>query len=73
LEGVAKADQRARERALYVEMAPTGSAMRPAGVSEAEATSWVSAMVALFATLGKVWADALDDALALANDSGSVT
>jgi hypothetical protein len=47
--------------------------MRPAGVSEAEATSWVSAMVALFATLGKVWADALDDALALANDSGSVT
>jgi AbiV family abortive infection protein len=68
LEAMAKSDMRARERVLYVEVAPSGAPVTPAGVSEAEASSWVSAMVSLFAGLGNAWYGGLNDALAEAGD-----
>jgi AbiV family abortive infection protein len=66
LTAVAEVDMRARERALYVEVAPNGRLMTPAGVVEAEARLWLSAMVDHFAMLARVRRSALDEELALA-------
>jgi AbiV family abortive infection protein len=66
---MAKEDMRARERALYVEVAPSGAPMTPEGVDEGEARKWVSAMVRWFGLLGAVWRQALDDALTRAQAS----
>lgn len=70
LKGVAKVDMIGRERALYVEVAPTGEPRTPAGVSEYEARGWLSGMIGHFAMLEKVWRESLDDALTAARRGG---
>lgn len=69
LTAVAAEDMRARERALYVEVAPSGQPMTPEGVIEAEARVWLSAMIAHFAMLARVRRSALDEELARARGS----
>lgn len=60
---MAEMDMRARERALYVEVAQSGVSMTPSDVSEAEARQWVTGMVGFFGTLAGTWSAGLDDAL----------
>jgi AbiV family abortive infection protein len=69
LTAVAEQDMRARERALYVEVAPSGQPMTPAGVSEADAHLWLSAMIEHFAMLARVRRSALDQELDAARGS----
>jgi AbiV family abortive infection protein len=52
---VARVDQRARMRALYVDVAPDGRPMTPVGVNTAEARIWVLGMRDLFAILATGW------------------
>lgn len=66
LRAVAVEDMKARARVLYVEVHPSGVPMTPSGVSEDEARTWLGAMIRHFATLGHVWREALDEALAFA-------
>lgn len=54
LREMAGEDMKARERVLYVEVAPSGEPMTPEGVGEGEACSWVSGMRDFFATLVRV-------------------
>lgn len=69
---MARADMRARERVLYVEVASDGAPMTPEGVTETESRDWVSGMRDLFLTLGIAWRRGLDDALAEAQGSQEV-
>lgn len=64
VEAAAKEDLRARERILYVEVAPSGVPMTRGGVSKDEATQWVTGMTALFLMHADAWFESLDDALA---------
>jgi AbiV family abortive infection protein len=70
---MAKEDMRARERALYVEVANTGQPMTPAGVNAQEAYLWVSGMIGIFRTFRKAWIAVLDDALAEARQRVGVS
>ncbi len=69
LKALARSDMRARERVLYVEVAPSGAPMTPEGVGEDEARVWLSAMIKYSVSLGSVWRSGLDDALAVARDA----
>jgi AbiV family abortive infection protein len=64
--GFEREDMKARNRVLYVEVAPDGSAMTPEGVSEDEARMWVTGMIRNFTTLASAWRAGLDDDLAIA-------
>jgi AbiV family abortive infection protein len=63
LVAVARNDIDARERVLYVEVAPNGAPMTPEGVSEDEARRWVTTMVGYFAGIAGPWRHTLEDAL----------